>query len=137
MRNESSRRLSTGLLEDPKTYIRSTKAPPSSSSVVLLLVVGRVLRRRPPSSPRVRLERRLSKVWQLVLNHACFKSPPSFINSSHQNSLPSFFLDIGWRRRREKKGVEKAKKKFKKKTTKTTRRRWAQVRLPPPPPPFF
>ena len=118
MRNESSRRISTGLLEDPKTYIRSTKAPPSSSSVVLLLVVGRVLRRRPPSSPRVRLERRLSKVWQLVLNHACFKSPPSFINSSHQNSLPSFFwtLDGGG-------GEKKRESKKPKKNSKRRRRR--------------
>ena len=53
----------------------------------------------------------LSKVWQLLLNHACFKSPPSF-NSSHKTpSLLYFFLDKNWRRRRREKGSRKTPKK--------------------------
>ena len=56
----------------------------------------------------------LSKVWQLLLNHACFKSPPSF---TLPTKLPPFFIFF-WTKigggGGEKKGVEKRQKKIQK-----------------------
>ena len=76
------------------------------SPAVVFLRRSPLPRRRPCSSAKA-----FSKVWQLLLNHACFKSPPSF-NSSHKTpSLLFFFWTKIGGGGGEKKGVEKRQKK--------------------------